>query len=128
MTPSGHPVLGEKGMISVQAGKFEVNRLGEIYQNDQLIDRIPVYKFEDQAQLERAGTNLWFYGGPESGRTPNNEAFVMQGALEGSNVNAMKNLTSMIVAHRSYEAYQKAISNYDKMMDISNNQLGAVRA
>lgn len=128
MTPSGHPVLGEKGMVSVQAGKFEVNRLGEIYQNDQLIDRIPVYKFEDQAQLERAGTNLWFYGGPESGRTPNTEAFVMQGALEGSNVNAMKNLTSMIVAHRSYEAYQKAISNYDKMMDISNNQLGAVRA
>jgi flagellar basal-body rod protein FlgG len=34
----------------------------------------------------------------------------------------------MIIAHRSYEAYQKAISNYDKIMDISNNQLGAVRA
>ena len=72
--------------------------------------------------------NLWFYGGPEAGRVVNREASVAQGSLEGSNVNAMKNLTSMIIAHRSYEAYQKAISNFDKMMDISNNQLGAVRA
>jgi flagellar basal-body rod protein FlgG len=128
MTPAGHPVLGEKGAISVKAGKFEVNRLGEVYQNEQLIDRIPVYKFDDKNQLERAGMNLWFYGGPDDARKINTDALLTQGALEGSNVNAMKNLTSMIIAHRSYEAYQKAISNYDKMMDISNNQLGTVRA
>jgi flagellar basal-body rod protein FlgG len=128
MTPTGHPVLGEKGVISVKSGQFEVNRLGEVYQNNQLIDRIPVYKFNDPNQLERSGTNLWFYGGPESGRVANRDASITQGALEGSNVNAMKNLTSMIIAHRSYEAYQKTISNYDKIMDISNNQLGVVRA
>jgi flagellar basal-body rod protein FlgG len=128
MTPAGHPVLGEKGVIAVKAGKFEVNRLGEVYQNNQLLDRIPVYKFNDTEQLERSGMNLWFYGGPENGRSVNRDAGIAQGALEGSNVNAMKNLTSMIIAHRSYEAYQKAISNYDKIMDISNNQLGAVRA
>jgi flagellar basal-body rod protein FlgF len=128
MTPGGYPVLGEKGTIAVQAGNFEVNRLGEVYQNEQLVDRIPVYKFQDKNQLERSGMNLWFYGGPDEGRSTNVDATVTQGALEGSNVNAMKNLTAMIVAHRSYEAYQKAISNFDKMMDISNNQLGAVRA
>ena len=128
MTPSGHPVIGEKGAVTIKTGKFEVNRLGEVYQNDQLVDRIPVYKFEDASQLERAGMNLWFYGGPETGRLVNSDASISQGSLEGSNVNAMKNLTAMIIAHRSYEAYQKAISNYDKMMDISNNQLGAVRA
>ncbi len=128
MTPAGHPVLGEKGVISVKAGQFEVNRLGEVYQNSQLIDRIPVYKFEDAEQLERSGMNLWFYGGPDSGRAINRDANIAQGSLEGSNVNAMKNLTSMIIAHRSYEAYQKAITNYDKIMDISNNQLGVVRA
>lgn len=128
MTASGHPVLGEKGVLAVKSGKFEVNRLGEVYQNNQLVDRIPVYKFTDSQQLERAGQNLWYYGGPENGRVVNREIGIMQGALEGSNVNAMKNLTSMIIAHRSYEAYQKAISNYDKMMDISNNQLGTVRA
>jgi flagellar basal-body rod protein FlgF len=128
MTPAGHPVLGEKGVITVKSGQFEVNRLGEVYQNNQLIDRIPVYQFDDSEQLERSGMNLWFYGGPETGRTINRDASIAQGSLEGSNVNAMKNLTAMIIAHRSYEAYQKAIGNYDKIMDISNNQLGAVRA
>ena len=128
MTPTGNPVLGEKGIITVKAGKFEVNRLGEVYQNNQFVDRIPVHKFEDQAQLERSGSNLFYYGGPASGKKVNKDAMVSQGSLEGSNVNAMKNLTSMIIAHRSYEAYQKAIGNYDKMMEISNNQLGAVRA
>ena len=71
--------------------------------------------------------NLWFHGGPDASKSINRDAAIAQGSLEGSNVNAMKNLTSMIVAHRSYEAYQKAISNYDKMMEISNNQLGSLR-
>jgi flagellar basal-body rod protein FlgG len=53
---------------------------------------------------------------------------IRQGALEGSNVNTIKNLTAMIVAHRSYEAYQKAIKNYDTMMDKSANTIGDVRA
>ena len=128
MTPAGHPVVGEKGVITVKGGKFEVNRLGEVYQNNNLVDRIPVYKFKDTEQLERSGMNLWFYGGPDDGKVVNRDANISQGSLEGSNVNAMKNLTSMIIAHRSYEAYQKTISNYDKMMDISNNQLGTVRA
>ena len=43
------------------------------------------------------------------------------------NVNAIKNLTALIVSHRSYEAYQKAVSNYDKMMDKSSNTIGEVR-
>ena len=40
----------------------------------------------------------------------------------------MKNLTSLILAHRSYEAYQKAISNYDQIMEKSSNSIGQVRA
>lgn len=127
MTPGGHPILGEKGVITVATGKFEVNRLGEVYQNGQFVDKIPVHKFSNPSELERSGMNLWFHGGPDSSKSINRDAAIAQGSLEGSNVNAMKNLTSMIVAHRSYEAYQKAISNYDKMMDISNNQLGSLR-
>jgi flagellar basal-body rod protein FlgF len=128
MTPAGHPVMGEKGTIQLQSGKFEINRRGEIYQNSQLVDKLQLYTFEDASSLERAGMNLWHYSGPEDDRRPVADPSVMQGYLEGSNVNAIKNLTSMIIAHRSYEAYQKAVSNYDKMMEISNNQLGAVRA
>jgi flagellar basal-body rod protein FlgG len=37
-------------------------------------------------------------------------------------------MTAMILAHRSYEAYQKAITNYDTMMDRSANSIGDVQA
>ena len=53
---------------------------------------------------------------------------VRQGYLEASNVNAIKNLTDMILAHRSYEAYQQAVKHYDGMMEKSSNTLGEVRA
>lgn len=128
MTAAGHPVLGEKGTIALHAGKFEINHRGEIYQNDQLVDRLQLFSFDEPTSLERVGFNLWNYTGTDEGRELMKDPAVKQGYLEGSNVNAIKNLTSMIIAHRSYEAYQKAVSNYDKMMEISNNQLGSVRA
>lgn len=128
VTAAGHPVMGEKGLINLQSGKFEINHRGEIYQNNQMVDRLQLYSFEEPASLERSGLNLWHYSGPDEGRVALEDPSVQQGFLEGSNVNAVKSLTSMIIAHRSYEAYQKAVSNYDKMMEISNNQLGAVRA
>ncbi len=39
-----------------------------------------------------------------------------------------KSLSSMILAHRSYEAYQKAVKNFDSMMEKSSNVIGEVRA
>ena len=126
MTAEGHPVIGEKGAIQLKGGKFEINHRGEVYQNSQLVDRLQLHKFNDESSLERAGVNLWHYGGPDQLKEVVREPRMTQGFLEGSNVNAIKNLTSMIIAHRSYESYQKAISNYDKMMDISNNQLGTI--
>lgn len=127
-TKSGHPVMGAKGDIVVRGGAFQLNDSGEIWQDGQMIDRIQLYTFENQGSLEREGMNYYFYGGSEEGLKPAQNFTMRQGYLEGSNVNAIKDLTNMIIAHRSYEAYQKAVSHYDKMMDKSSNQLGVVRA
>jgi len=127
MTQAGHPVLGEKGTITLRANAFEVNARGEIYQDGQLVDRLQLHKFADDSQLERTGNNYFFFGGPPEQRSLAESPAIRQGFLEGSNVNAIKNLTAMITAHRSFEAYQKAMSNYDKMMDKSSNQIGEIR-
>ena len=82
----------------------------------------------DDAALERTGLNLFHYGGTPEGRRLVANPAVRQGYLEGSNVNAIKNLTDMIIAHRSYEAYQKAVSNYDQIMQKSSNTIGDLRA
>ena len=127
VTSQGDPILGEKGVIYVRAGAFEVNGSGEVYQDGVLKDRMKLYHFKDPDLVERASGNYILYDGPEDGISQLENPVVRQGFLEGSNVNAIKNLTSMIMAHRSYEAYQKNVSNLDSMMDKSSNTIGSLR-
>ncbi|SME87851.1 flagellar hook-basal body protein [Pseudobacteriovorax antillogorgiicola] len=125
---AGDPILGEKGVVYLRSNQFHVNRLGEVYQDGEFIDRIQIYQFKSPEALERVGNNYYFYGGPADDVSQSETATLKQGFLEGSNVNPIKNLTALIVSHRSYEAYQKAVSNYDQMMDKTSNSLGEVRA
>ena len=128
VTKFGDPVLGEKGVIYLKSGEFQVNRQGEVFQNGKMLDRLAIFDFEKDSSLERRGNNYLFFGGDPATIQRVKAPSVQQGFLEGSNVNAVKNLTAMIIAHRSYEAYQKAVSNYDQIMEKSSNRLAEVRA
>lgn len=128
VSKNGDPVLGEKGTIYIRGNDFEINRNGEVIQDGNLIDRIPVYEFKDASTLERAGNNYFTYSGAPEDVSVSKKSLISQGFLEGSNVNAVKSLSSMILAHRSYEAYQKAVKNFDSMMEKSSNVIGEVRA
>ncbi len=128
VTKQGDPVLGEKGLVYVRGTQFEVNNAGEIFQDGQLLDRLKIVNFSNAKDLERVGMNYYQYAGRNEDIYPAKDASIRQGFLEGSNVNAMKSLTGMIIAHRSYEAYQKAVSNYDHIMEKSSNSIGDVRA
>ncbi len=128
VTKQGDPVQGEKGSISLRGSEFTINNRGEIFQDGQYLDKIQIVAFKDNHDLERVGKNYYYYGGREEDAFVPVKTTVQQGFLEASNVNSIKNLTSMIVAHRSYEAYQKAVANYDKMMEKSSNSIGDVRA
>lgn len=123
----GNPVLGENGVIFVKSTDFEVNSRGEVIQDGKLLDKISIANFSDQNFLEKVGMNYFFHSGPEDQVSTLEHPNVRQGYLEGSNVNPIKNLTTMILAHRSYESYQKAIKNMDSMMERSSNSIGSVR-
>lgn len=127
-TKTGDPVMGVKGLIYVQQGDFEVNQQGEVFQNGKIIDRLLIQEVANESNLERVGSNYYFHNGPDEDLSPVANPQVSQGYVEGSNVNAIQNLTAMILSHRSYEAYQKAVSNYDQMMEKSSNTLGEIRA
>ena len=128
VTNKGDPILGEKGVIYVKGQNFEVNLQGEVFSNGSLVDRLQIEHFPNEGFIERTGDGYLYYSGDPRLVKKIKVPTIQQGFLEGSNVNPIKNLTAMIVAHRSYEAYQKAVSNYDKMMEKSSNSLGEVRA
>ena len=78
--------------------------------------------------LEKVGENLYIEttaSGPVQSGTPGIEGLgsLVQGALEGSNVNVVAELVNMIETQRAYEMNSKAITTNDQMMQYINNNL-----
>ena len=85
--------------------------------------------FINPAGLQPAGENLYMEtaasGPPQVGNPGlNGLGNLIQGALEGSNVNTVEELVNMIETQRAYEINSKAISTADAMLQFANNQLG----
>lgn len=84
--------------------------------------------FINTAGLQPRGQNLYVEtaasGSPQLGN-PNLEGrgSLVQGSLEGSNVNVVEELVSMIETQRAYEMNSKAISTSDQMLQYLNNNL-----
>lgn len=110
--------IGEDGTVSVSLpGSTATTQVGSI----QLAD------FINPAGLQPVGSNLFLEtsssGSPQVG-TPglNGLGSLLQGFIEGSNVNVVEELVSMIETQRAYEMNSRAISTADQMMQyISNN-------
>ncbi|MBV9993425.1 MAG: flagellar basal body rod protein FlgG, partial [Alphaproteobacteria bacterium] len=50
---------------------------------------------------------------------------ISQGFLEGANVNAVEEMTSLITAQRAYEMNSKVISAADEMMQMTSRLAGS---
>ena len=88
---------------------------------------IGVYQFNNPGGLERTGDSLWkataASGAAINESTNNNvtKSKIVQGYLEGSNVEVATEMVNLIVAQRAYEMNSKAITTTDEMMQTANN-------
>lgn len=111
--------IGSDGTVSVTiAGAATPTQIGNI----QLAD------FANPAGLQPIGENQYLEsagsGTPITG-TPglNSIGSLVQGALESSNVNSVRELVALIETQRAYEMNSKAISTADQMLQYLNNNL-----
>jgi flagellar basal-body rod protein FlgG len=111
--------IANDGTVSVRLpGAVNTTQVGNI----QLVD------FINPAGLQPMGSNLFIEstasGSPQAG-TPgqNGLGALVQGYIEGSNVNVVEELVSMIETQRAYEMNSKAISTSDQMLQFVNNNL-----
>ena len=129
-TTDGLPVLDTNGQPIILGNNYILNRitvdkLGNLCypdanNNPQLIGR-------RIGGLEKEGDSL-FQQTAASGQ-PINEATnanversnILQGYLEGSNVQVVDEMVNMIVAQRAYELNSKAITASDEMLQQANN-------
>jgi len=92
------------------------------------IGRLELARFVNPTGLEAKGQNL-FADTPASGTAvvgfPGDDGMgtVMQGSLEGSNVEIVQEMVDMITAMRAYEINSKAIKNADDMMSMANGMV-----
>lgn len=88
---------------------------------------IGVFQFNNPGGLERTGDSMWRETAA-SGKALNEstdknvtKSKVVQGYLEGSNVQVATEMVNLIVAQRAYEMNSKAITTTDEMMQTANN-------
>jgi flagellar basal-body rod protein FlgG len=92
------------------------------------VGQIELTRFPNEGGLNATGDNLFTEtpssGAPQSG-VPGSTGYgtIQQGFLEGANVNAVQEMTSLITAQRAYEMNSKVITAADQMLQ-ETSQLG----
>ena len=126
VTRSGDPVMGDGGPITLdpEAGEVTITADGSIFQRDVAVGKLNVVAFNTPEALEKVGGNLW-RATVDAPRAPENLRLV-PGAIEGSNVNAVEELTQMIQISRAYESISKMISQSDQLRSTSIEKLARV--
>jgi flagellar basal-body rod protein FlgF len=125
VTKSGLPVLGEGGPITVDParGALTVADDGTISQDGAVIGQLGLARFADLGVLSKDGDGL-YRNGSNAAPIDATGAQVRQGMLEGSNVNALIEITNLIEISRAYESATKMIENVQELSRRSVERLG----
>ena len=105
----GYQVRGQSGPITVPAGasRITISRDGAVSANGAEVGRLQLTSFEKPETLRRVGTTLFEGDSPQA--APADSVRVEQGYREGSNVQPVQEMVSMVMGMRHYEAAAKAL-------------------
>jgi len=126
VTADGYEVLAGGSPITVNGGSVTFDPQGKIFVEGVEAGAIDVVDFPKPYDLKKIGSALFMPNDQDLVPQPARETRVVQGQLEGSNVNAIEEMVRMIEATRSSESCQRLIQNYDSMMGKAVNELGKV--
>lgn len=120
----GWPVMGSGGEITIDGSRVEITDGGEVTVDGEVVDVLRVVDFSEPYNLKKVG-NAAFVPGADGITAHESENFtVAQGAVETSNVNAIRTMTEMIELLRVFESYQKVIRAADDTMAKTINEVG----
>lgn len=142
-TRSGALRIDQQGFLTTRTGELVIDQNNlpiaiapddvaiEIAENGQIrskvgdIGQMQFVRFDRLEALERRGDALYANDAPE---LPVEGLRIVQGALEGSNVNAIEQVTEMITVLRSYQSMERSLNTYGEMRDRAVERLSRVEA
>jgi flagellar basal-body rod protein FlgG len=116
---SGHRVLGKNGPIKLTGKDVSFGQDGSVIVDNQDVDFLKIVNFKDPSRLTKLGNSYWVPSSDKQTPTEIDRPVVLQGVIEGSNVDSVQEMVKMIAVNRSYEASQKAIRSMDELDDKS---------
>lgn len=120
----GWPVMGNSGEITIDGSRVEISQSGEIAVDGEIVDALRVVNFPEPYNLKKADNGNFIPGADDVLAQEVENANVTQGAVETSNVNAIRTMTQMIELLRVFQSYQKVIRAADDTTAKTINEVG----
>lgn len=123
---NGNQLRTEGGVLQIphEAKDVKIGTDGLVTSGNQVIDRIKIADFENYDYIKKFGDNL--YELQDGAKEKPSEAQVLQGYIEQSNVNVVREMVNLITITRAYQAGQKMIQNSDSIMEKAVTSVGKV--
>jgi flagellar basal-body rod protein FlgF len=102
LSSAGQPMRVPDGAV-----KIEITKSGKITSDKGDIGQVGLYKFDNDLAMRKAGGNL--YETDAQPQPVDASTQVQQGMIEGSNVQSILEITSMIEVQRRYQSSQRLI-------------------
>lgn len=126
ITSEGYKVQGLYGDIILDGEEIALTPYGEIMVDGEIVDKLEIVNVKNIRDLRKTERGLYKV---EDGIELEDESFdgqVLQGQLEKSNVDPIKEMIEMMTLYRGYESSQKMIKAYDETIGKAVNEIGKV--
>lgn len=120
----GHRVQGVGGgpiVVPGEGGPVSIAGDGTVSNGEGVLGRLRIVGFEDERDMRRAAGGLFATDQVPEENAP---ATVVQGALEGSNVEAVIEITRMMEVLRRYQSVQRMLQNDHERQQRAIRNLG----
>lgn len=121
-TEDGGIVQGIDGALTIPDGLIMVNSIGDVSVGGQAVGRLAIAELTPDATLRKVGQNYFVL---DTGTVaPAGNTDVLQGFLEGSNVEAANVMVEMLSTQRAYQVSQRMLVMQDSLLQKTVNELG----
>jgi len=114
-------ILNDEGQV---AADYTIDKNGSVLVNNNEIAKLKIVNFADKRNLAKEGA--WMRDKAGQYTVVDNPG-IMQGYLEMSNANAVKEMVTLISVVRAYESCQKVIQAEDELTGVAIDQVGSVQ-
>lgn len=122
----GQRVLADGGALNFNPanGEIQIDQQGRIFQGGVAVGQIAITRFDRPEALTRVPGGFKIPDDVDPGPQRTDEARILQGYYESSNVDPVLEMVKMIELSRAYEANTKVISTFDQSLQRATQTLG----